>query len=392
MAFYRFKAIVAGGLVGGVLLLPACSFTQEALWPSLTGEDPAGATSSNSTTSEQQVADQPTSTVQPVSDTSVVAQRTTQAAPVDSSGSTGTFVGKKVEELRSELARLQKSISLHNKQLQQLRSRIVRDSRQYHGTVAAINSRLQVGTTPGNPILVQQFNSAQSDLDRISNDTSEMSKLSTSVTGDSTMSSFLAKSTRAAFNVTGALDEDHQQLAMLEDGVNRTVVLIERLLKEVTDDIRRQTNYVAAERSNLQLLSTGIKKGEIYGESLASRAISAVAARNSGTAVQPHNASANRRPLVVIRFDNPDVPFQQALYSAVSRVLELRPGATFDLVAVAPDRGGPARVALNSNKSRRYAESVLRSLVEMGLPPSRVTVSGKTSRSAKTNEVHLYLR
>lgn len=384
MTFSRFKAII---IVGGALLLPACSFTQDTLWPSLTGENPAG-TSAKVADSTASATVEPASKSQPSADALAIAK----GIPAGQMGSTGTFVGKKVDEIRGELTRLQNSISRHNKQLQRLRAKIVQDSQRYHGTVAAISSRLQVGTTPGNPILVQQFNSAQSDLARISDDTGEISKLATSVTGDSTMSAFLSKSTRAAFNVTGALDEDHQHLAILEDGVNRTVVLIERLLKEVTDDIRRQTNYVATERSNLQLLSAGIKKGELYGESLASRAISAATRNMGGVAQSQPRDTSGRRPLVIIRFDRPDVPFQQALYSAVSRVLERRPGASFDLVAVAPERGGPARIALNSNKSRRDAENVLRSLVEMGLPPSRVTLSGKTSRSARTNEVHLYLR
>ena len=38
------------------------------------------------------------------------------------------------------------------------------------------------------------------------------------------------------------------------------------------------------------------------------------------------------------------------------------------------------------------AEEVLRSLTEMGLPAARVAVSAKTLASAKTSEVHLYLR
>ncbi len=383
MALNRFCAIV----VGGALLLPACAFTEDALWPSLTGEDPAGDEAKKSVQAPVQASDVGAVRSAPrpqLGSTDFKPPGVTQGAP------TGTFVGQKVTELRGELTRLQNSISRNNKTLQQLRARMVQDSQQYHGTVAAISARLQVGTTPGNPIMVQQFNSAQADLDRINGDTSEMSKLATAVTGDSTMSAFLAESTRAAFNVTGALDEDHQQLAILEDEVNRTVVLIERLLKEVANDIRRQTNYIATERGNLHLLSVGIRKGEIYGESLASRALYAA----SGTAGGAGRAidTTGRRPLVVIRFDRPDVPYQQALYSAVSRVLERRPEAVFDLVAVAPQSGGPARVALNSNKSRRHAENVLRSLVEMGLPPSRVAVSGKTSGTAKTNEVHLYLR
>ena len=206
------------------------------------------------------------------------------------------------------------------------------------------------------------------------------------------MSAFLSESVRAAFSVSGAVDEDHVQLAILEDEVNRTVVLIERLLKELADDVRRQTNYVATERSNLNLLSAGIKGGEIFGASLANQAIISAAGDSIYQGPARATDTTGRRPLVVIRFDRPDVPYQQALYAAVSRVLERRPNAVFDLVAVAPNAGGPARVALNSNKAQRYAEGVLRALVEMGLPPSRVAMSGKSSAASKSNEVHLYLR
>ncbi|MEQ9684346.1 MAG: hypothetical protein RLO49_16730, partial [Rhodospirillales bacterium] len=71
---------------------------------------------------------------------------------------------------------------------------------------------------------------------------------------------------------------------------------------------------------------------------------------------------------------------------------ETHPAAVFDLVAVAPSAGGAARVAINTNKAKRHAEDVKRSLVEMGLPPTRVAVSAKTLAAAKTNEVHLYVR
>ena len=94
---------------------------------------------------------------------------------------------------------------------------------------------------------------------------------------------------------------------------------------------------------------------------------------------------------MVIRFDRKDVAYEQALYNAVSRALERRPNATFELVAVAPALGGQARVALNSTKARRNAENVMRSLRGMGLPPRRTAISARVSRSARTNEVHLFL-
>ncbi|MBT3358199.1 MAG: hypothetical protein HN403_01065 [Rhodospirillales bacterium] len=395
MISWKYKVAV----VGATLLLPACAFTEEALWPSLTGEDPAGG---NAQQTQQQAA--APGTVQAVPGAAPVGAAagvqpplgTTNFAPpgVTPGQETGTFVGKKAVELRGELNRLQASIGQHNGVLQQLRAKIVQDSQRYHTTVGAINARLQVGTTPGNPILVQQFNSSQADLDRLAADIAEMNGLATNVAGSSTMSAYLSESARAAFGISGAVDEDHRQLTILEDEVNRTVVLIDRLLKEVADDVRRQTNYVATERSNLNLLSAGIKSGEIYGASLVNRAMVSVAGKGSGVVRSGARAAdiTGRRPLVVIRFDKPNVPFQQAVYNAVSRVLERRPAATFDLVAVAPAAGGPARVAVNTNKSRRYAESVLRSLVEMGLPPGRVAIAGTTSGGAKSNEVHIYLR
>jgi len=376
--------------ISAVLLLPACSFTEEALWPSLTGEDPQGAPAT--TQSQQQQEQAPATEVAQAPAQSVLGTTNFQPEGVTAGAASGTFVGKKVIELRSELKRLQGSISQHNATLQQLRAVIVQNSQRYHGTVAAINTRLQVGTTPGNPILVEQFNNARGNLEKISSDTGELNRLATAVSADSTMSAFLSESTRAAFSVSGAVDEDHKQLSILEDEVNRTVVLIERLLKELAEDVRRQTNYVATERSNLNLLSAGIKGGEIFGASLANQAIVSAAGNSIFQGPARAQDTTGRRPLVVIRFDRPDIPYQQALYAAVSRVLERRPGAVFDLVAVAPGAGGPARVALNSNKAQRFAEGVLRSLIEMGLPPSRVAMSGKTSNQANSNEVHLYLR
>ena len=218
-----------------------------------------------------------------------------------------------------------------------------------------------------------------------------MNQLAQAVSTDSTMSAFLAESAHAAFDVSGAVDEDHTQLAILEDEVNRTVVLIERLLKEVSSDVRRQTAYISTERSNLNLLSAGIKSGEIYGVSLVNQAMASAAGGNSNMAGLPVDTTG-RRPLVVIRFDRNNVPYEQALYYAVSKVLEQRPSAVFDLVAVAPASGDEATIALNSSKSHRHAENVLRSLVDMGLPPSRIAISGKTADNATVNEVRLYLR
>ncbi len=317
---------------------------------------------------------------------------------------TGTFVGQKVVALRAELRRLQTEIRGQNGQLQTVRTQTIRNSQSYHAAIANINSRLQVGTTPGNPTLINQWNTGQALLAAIDNDVAQLNSLANDVAGTSTLSAYVLETTRAAYGLTGAVDEDHRQLAILEDEVNRTVVLIDRLLNELSQDINRQTGYLGNERANLTTLSLAIKNGELLGGNLSNRAFSTAAPVSSAPAAGGQMASAPlarartaaprapRRPLVVIRFDRPKVAYEQALYTAVSRALERRPSAIFDLVAVAPSRGTPAEVTVASSTSKRHAESVLRSLSDMGLPLERVRLSAMTSGAAATNEIHIYVR
>lgn len=384
-------------VLSAALFAAGCSFIDESLMPALTGEE---ATEANKPVaiapSEAEKNPDPTvsgavgSTPPSLGTTNFVTPGVTPAP------NTGTFVGQKVAVLRSELGALQERLKLRNQQLQQIRVAATGNSQAYHGTIAAINTRLQVGTTPGNPVLINQWNQAQLQLERIGADISSMNSLANAVASDSSMSAYLLESTRAAYGLSGAIEEDHRQLAILEDETNRTVVLVDRLLNELSEDISRQTTYVGNERSNLTTLSHSIKNGELLGTSLASRAYLAPApvANSSpvlGGSSQTFN-TGNRQPLVVIRFDRPDVPYEQALYTAVNRTLQGRPQSVFDVVAITPLQGGAANVALNQTKSTRNAQKVLRSLTDMGLPASRVSLSASSSGQAVTNEVHIYVR
>ncbi|MEQ5775390.1 MULTISPECIES: hypothetical protein [unclassified Thalassospira] len=364
---------------GVALLLGGCSNSTDAMWPALSGEDAGNSANQSSANMGAGQADVGTGAGQ----ADVV--RSTQ--PLTGMSSTGTFVGTKVESMRQELNRLKSALNTHNNELQSLRAQTVSHSQAYHGTVAAINARLQVGTTPGNPVLVNQWNQAQQELDRVNGDIASLNSLANDVAADSTLSTFLLESVRSAYQVSGAVDEDHRQLAMLEDETNRTSVLIDRLLGEISEDLSRQTNYIAGERSNLNALSLAVKNGEIFGASLATK--SAPAQPIASNRDMPDSGD---RPLVVIRFDSASVKYEQALYNAVNRALERRPDATFDIVAVTPNRGTPAQVALNSSKAKRDAQSVVRSLTDMGMPNSRVRLSDSTSSAVSANEVHVFVR
>ena len=382
------------------------------LWPTLTGDDPAdqpGATRIvvGPSPAEQQA--QPTLSPPPMPAPQYVQAQPQFAAsqptptfaaasaggpqPAQAIGDTGTFVGAKVGQHARELEALKSSIGNGNARFQQLRAVTEQNAQRYYAIVAAISARLQIGTTPGNPVLVSQWNTAQSELDRILTDIAALNTLANDIAGQSAMSAYLIESITAAYGLSGAVEEDHRQLALVEDEVNRTVVLIDRMLGEIHETIARQTAYVNNERRNLTSLSLSVKNGELFGPPLAARAYTAAVVANAPTRATAGLAfTQGRQALVVIRFDRPDVPYQQALYSALSETLDRMPTASFDVVAIAPNRGTPAQVALKTNESRRNAEQVFRSLTDMGLSGDRVSLSTTTSTTVQANEVHIYVR
>jgi hypothetical protein len=376
-------------IAGAVVLLAGCDFVDESLIPTLTGEDPVSTSAPTQVAIPASAAEanaQPT-----VSGGLPLGDNRFEPPGVTPGEVTGTAIGRRVERLRNDLIEMQQSVRVDNLDLQTLRQGSISNANQYQQLVAGIQAKLQVGTTPGNPNLVRAWNGAQATLDQISSNIGQMNNLANKVANDSSLASFILESVQATFGLTGAVDADHAQLTVLEDDTNRTVVLIDRLLNELNEDISRQTNYVGRERANLTVLSLAVKNGELFGTSLANRAFASAGGVASQPAPRVGNL-ANRRPLVVIRFDRDDVPYEEPLFTAVSEALNRRPSAAFDLVSVVPQQGTPAQVALNANNARRNAERVLRNLTAMGLPSDRISLSATSSNETSSSEVHVYVR
>ena len=389
--------------------LAGCNMVSEALWPSLSDGGPASAPPGVRQEIPPSSAERQAQAGSPAQGSPVfVPARTSGAIDTPDTGrlpgGQQTAVGIRAQAMRTELQNLQGAVQTRSGAIQQMRADTVGTAQRYFTLVAGINTRLQVGTTPGNPILQAQWNQAASELDRLSAEIGRLAQLSSQAAGDAAMAAFLLDSTRAAYSLNGAVEDDHRQLALVEDEVNRTVVSIDRLLNELNEDINRQSTYASRERSNLTALSLAIRNGELFGSGLNNRAFTNVAPADGSPAVlgvapggqpqaaNPATAATGRRPLVVIRFDRANPSYEQALYTAVSRALERSPTANFDLVAVAPTRGGQSQAALAATTARRQAEGVMRSLGNMGLPAQRMTLSSTTSAQAQNNEVHLFVR
>lgn len=372
------RAKLTAVLLGAAVGVAGCSVEQEALWPSLSSGPP-----------RQPVV---TPALPPTPGPTPVLAATPPAP-------SQTIVGQRVAELRQGVQRLTADIQRQRGEFDGLRRETAERSQAYFGLVGAINSRLLVGTTPGNPELLTMWDSAQNALVTIDSDLARMNQLATRVSSSASMAAYLLDTIRSTYSLSGAVEEDHRQLGLVQDEANRLVVQIDRLMRELSDDVARQANYVGNERSNLTALALGIKTGSLVGSSIIGRSfappLAAPAAapmpQTSALPASPIDAAA-RRPLVVIRFDRTNVNYEEPLYTAVSRAIERKPTAEFDLVAVSPARGTPAQASLNADASKRNAETVLRSLADMGLPLDRVRLSATSSASADANEVHVYVR
>jgi TolA-binding protein len=299
---------------------------------------------------------------------------------IESGADTGTQVNKTIQSLRAQVAGLQGRLSVNAGRLADLRNTGAGAAGAYQEAKAHITTRLQVGTTRGNPELVAEWNTAQGQLDALSANINGLNALGTEVTNDSSTAHYALDQISATFNVSGAVDEDHRQLQLLEDETSQTIVMIDRMLREVSDATQRQTAYVATERANLTTLAASIKSGDFFGGGVTGAIGGGLQTASAGT------------PLVVVKFDHPDVDYQQILYAALNQALQNRPGASFQVVAVSPTRGTAASVQIAQTTARRHAQDVMRSMTDMGVPATRLNVASTTDPGATVSEVRVFVR
>lgn len=333
-----------------------------------------------------------------------------QVAPMPSTSAyfeQGTsLVGQKINDLNKDLFALQGKVGRLSDQLRAIEGRGRNMAASYYASVATINTQLQTGTTPGNPRLIQKLDVAQKNLDTLANNVADLNAMAVEIADAASRGSYLMDTIRSTYNLSGAVEEDHAQLAQMEDQINNTIVSIDRLLNDVNDDLTRTTAYLGTERNNLRTLSLAVTNGDLYGKSLANHPFSRVpqstllqqasfAPGMDAGMMQMPTPSASigaPRPLAKIRFDKPNVNYEQPIYAAVQNAMERYPGGRFELIAVHPTHGNAAQVAIESTRSRRNAERVLRTLTQMGVPLEQIDLSYAPSAEANSSEVHLFLR
>jgi hypothetical protein len=304
-----------------------------------------------------------------------------------------TDIGTKAAELRAQATELQAQLRTQRAQLEAARGQALTDQAAYQAATASIVSRLQVGTPKGNPRLVAAAGEAQARLDQVEGDQIRVRTLADDIRRGGDRAAAILGETRRTLTLSGAVEEDHALLHEVEDETNGLVVQLARLTREVDADVLRQTQLIAAERKRLAALQISIQRGEL----VPGAAVSAAPAERPAerAAAAPSAAAApekqSERPLVVIRFDRPDVAYGPQLTAATKAALVRVPEAKFQVDAVAPSKKGDA-----TDKARTAAahevEGVVKVLVEAGVARDRIRTGARSSGSATGPEVHIYVR
>ena len=308
----------------------------------------------------------------------------------------GTFVGQKIDPLKTDYTSVGDAFDVHRDSYEEVKTRVYGSATEFYGTVAAINTKLQLGTTPGNPVLVRQYDQAQGELDNIEEYLREINLLNQKVNADAGVVALLKSTINKVLRLAGAIDQDHRQLEVLEDDVEKLEIDIARLINEITEEISRQSGFAKIENQNLLVMAVAIRNGEAMGTGILNRSfLAAQALADLGPPDQQlkvPQVKISGLPLVVIRFDDPDINYEKTLFDAIGITVDKKPDANFGLVAVAPIGKNEGETRINSSKVKKYAERVLRSLVSFGLPSKKVALTAKTSGDVVVPEVHIYVQ
>jgi hypothetical protein len=292
---------------------------------------------------------------------------------------TGTTVGRTLAGLRTELQAVASKVAADAQRLADLKTNSAQATATYQQTTGNIQTRLAAGTSPGNPELIGQWNTAQSALDTITGNINALSKLAGEIAGDSSNAHGTYDRIQAAYNLSGGVDEDQRQLNLLSDEASQTMIVSDRLKRDATQSIPRQTAYVANERGGLTTLASAIRTGDYTG------AVTGAPAATVATAdsVPPPAGT----PIVTIKFGRARAAYEKTLYAALSQALTSQPKASFSVVGIARE---PTRVA--ENGAERDAKAVMHTMGEMGVPATRMEVSAATDPAVSASEVRVYLK
>ncbi len=306
--------------------------------------------------------------------------------------------GRAVALLRLGFMDLLTRIQFHNDELQLLRRSLVVDAKGYSAAVAELG--LEAGdAVPANDA---QFAARTDDmgrrLNRLYADLLKLNGLASKVTVAAAVAARHLNDSRALMDLPDLTAEDRRQLAALQRTIEATITLTHEFLSETHLDIGSQTQYATEQRTRLAELIDQVASADPEGPVKAGQEPRTRDTGDTGDAAETEAADTGLaagkfampagRPLVIIRFDRPDVAYGKPLYQAVNEAVTRRADARFEIVGVSP----LGTNGLVTTAAMAHALKVKQTLSEMGLPEDRMRLLSAASADAASDEVRVFVR
>ena len=319
---------------------------------------------------------------------------TNESVPIPDNGKVDpifTYVGQRIIEMQDEFNKLDADITQGENTFQELKFSGIKSAETYHSIVAAIAARLQIGTTPGNPVLLNQYEQAQTELAEVGAQGQSLVDIGNKIALYSTRVSYLLEQARSAKKLRGAVDEDHRNLSAFQDTLKRRNVDVIRTLENLNETVRRRDIFLAAERRRLTQLSNAISVGESFGLGLGTlNSLPAIDDdANTSQGRRSENIDVSPNPIAIFRIEEQN-NYEQNLFGAISATLDKAPSSRFTLVAVSSSAGNPSEQAERAANARNDVSKLISSLISMGMPADRISVSSLSVADVENTEVRLY--
>lgn len=104
----------------------------------------------------------------------------------------------------------------------------------------------------------------------------------------------------------------------------------------------------------------------------------------------PYTKSPKDVPLMIIRFNEPDVAFQDPLYETMVKAFKIKPSAVFDIVSVSQKSSNKKTQNDNDQVAQENAAKVIQTFNDMGMPTTRLTLSN-IAESVQSSEIRIFV-
>lgn len=178
--------------------------------------------------------------------------------------STGTPVGEKAIDLKRNIISLSQTTAARIQEVRNLYGKGITEVDSYHRLVGEIEAKLQLGTTPANPNLINLQERANSELSQISAIVEVMRDFVSSFNATLQEANALDSEIKETLLMPGALDQDHAHLLKMAEELDSFKATIQQSLNILTGNEQRQREWLVSERVHFASLCSAIEKGKSH--------------------------------------------------------------------------------------------------------------------------------